>query len=357
MRNHSLSALVLSGGGAKGAYEAGVASALIRTYGEQFDIVCGTSIGAINGALIAQGDIDGLEKLWHSIAKKNLLVPVEKVKPLTNIYEIFQQQTRDSRILRFAQDVENLEKIFVTLWQLRPLKSLTQITGIFNSKAIAELLQSYLTLVKVRRVLITTATDLTHETANIFYHFPGSYQHQQEAFRRNAPGAINFTEETYVDAIRASAAIPGIFAPVGIRIRDFTSVFVDGGVTNNTPIGQAIDAGATDITVVYVDSPPAPGFMPSSSTTLLEIAVGCFSVMQQRLLLLDFETALRTNDAKRNGRAAGRGKRHVRLRRFYPSSPLSIGIIDFKNQERIDAAFALGVLDAGNDVARLVYER
>lgn len=56
-----MKALILSGGGARGAYEAGAALALLQH--ERFDIICGTSIGAINGAFIAQDDA---EDKWGS---------------------------------------------------------------------------------------------------------------------------------------------------------------------------------------------------------------------------------------------------------------------------------------------------
>lgn len=45
--------LVLSGGGSKGAYESGCMKAL-QELGYHFDIVTGTSIGALNGLLVAQ---------------------------------------------------------------------------------------------------------------------------------------------------------------------------------------------------------------------------------------------------------------------------------------------------------------
>ena len=48
-------ALVFSGGGAKGSYEIGVWKATKRL-NMKFDIVTGTSIGAINGAMYAIGD-------------------------------------------------------------------------------------------------------------------------------------------------------------------------------------------------------------------------------------------------------------------------------------------------------------
>ena len=58
-----MQALVLGGGGSRGSYEMGVWKALIDL-GEEIDIVTGTSIGAINGALIAQGDYKLASKLW-----------------------------------------------------------------------------------------------------------------------------------------------------------------------------------------------------------------------------------------------------------------------------------------------------
>ena len=50
-------ALVLSGGGSRGAYEIGAWQAL-EELGVKFDGVYGTSIGAMNAALVAQGDLN-----------------------------------------------------------------------------------------------------------------------------------------------------------------------------------------------------------------------------------------------------------------------------------------------------------
>lgn len=59
-------ALVLSGGGSRGAYEIGVWKAL-KELDIEIDMVFGTSVGSINGALIAQGDLDAAEKLWYEL--------------------------------------------------------------------------------------------------------------------------------------------------------------------------------------------------------------------------------------------------------------------------------------------------
>ncbi|MDO4283254.1 MAG: patatin-like phospholipase family protein [Clostridia bacterium] len=59
--------LVLEGGGAKGAYQIGVVKAL-REAGYEFDVITGTSIGAINAAYLAQGKFDEVYKLWKTLS-------------------------------------------------------------------------------------------------------------------------------------------------------------------------------------------------------------------------------------------------------------------------------------------------
>jgi len=59
-------AIVLAGGGSKGAYEVGFMSAL-KELNIDYQIVTGTSIGALNGCLLAQGDWDAMVKLWDEM--------------------------------------------------------------------------------------------------------------------------------------------------------------------------------------------------------------------------------------------------------------------------------------------------
>ena len=61
--------LALEGGGAKGAYQAGAIKALTQRK-IYFDGVAGTSIGAINAALYACGNLEGLYKLWPEMDSK-----------------------------------------------------------------------------------------------------------------------------------------------------------------------------------------------------------------------------------------------------------------------------------------------
>lgn len=65
-------ALVLNGGGSRGAYQIGAWQAL-DALGVRFDGVYGTSIGALNAALFAQGDLDGAVKLWSNITVRQIM--------------------------------------------------------------------------------------------------------------------------------------------------------------------------------------------------------------------------------------------------------------------------------------------
>lgn len=58
--------LVLEGGGTKGSYQIGVYEALLDE-GVKIDGIAGTSIGALNGALMVQGDYKKAKKLWENL--------------------------------------------------------------------------------------------------------------------------------------------------------------------------------------------------------------------------------------------------------------------------------------------------
>lgn len=61
--------LCLSGGGAKGSYQAGVVKALYDRGIKQFTAISGTSIGAVNGYYLFTENVENLEKMWINIQK------------------------------------------------------------------------------------------------------------------------------------------------------------------------------------------------------------------------------------------------------------------------------------------------
>lgn len=64
--------LVLEGGGAKGSYHAGVYKAILEE-GIKIKAVAGTSIGALNGAMIVQGDYETTLDLWNDISYTDII--------------------------------------------------------------------------------------------------------------------------------------------------------------------------------------------------------------------------------------------------------------------------------------------
>ena len=58
--------LILDGGGARGAYQIGAWKALVEA-GVKVNAVAGTSVGALNGALICMGDVKQAEKIWSEM--------------------------------------------------------------------------------------------------------------------------------------------------------------------------------------------------------------------------------------------------------------------------------------------------
>lgn len=64
--------LVLDGGGARGAYQIGAWKALVEA-GVKINAVAGTSVGALNGALICMGDVELAEKIWYDITYSDVM--------------------------------------------------------------------------------------------------------------------------------------------------------------------------------------------------------------------------------------------------------------------------------------------
>lgn len=80
-------ALVLSGGGARGAYEAGVWQALTEL-GVKIDIITGTSVGAINAAMVAQGELELACSLWKEMETHMVFDVPEDSQPFDYAKEI-----------------------------------------------------------------------------------------------------------------------------------------------------------------------------------------------------------------------------------------------------------------------------
>jgi predicted acylesterase/phospholipase RssA len=73
--------LVLAGGGAKGAYQAGCLDYLREQGIESFEVVTGTSVGSLNGAAAASGRVGQLVAVWQNISFSQILMPSARALP------------------------------------------------------------------------------------------------------------------------------------------------------------------------------------------------------------------------------------------------------------------------------------
>ncbi len=79
--------LTLEGGGAKGSYQIGAWKAF-KELGIEFDGISGTSVGALNGALMVQEDFDVAHEIWYNITPNRILDIDDKIMELIADYEL-----------------------------------------------------------------------------------------------------------------------------------------------------------------------------------------------------------------------------------------------------------------------------
>jgi NTE family protein len=211
-------ALVLSGGGARGAYQVGVLQALAEL-GIEFDMAFGTSVGGINAAFYAQGKLTELADIWCSIS---------------------------------ATDVFRLP----TMNQLRHLL-IGHRWGLLDTGPLEELLYREMDLEKFKssrtKVGFITTDLCTLETRII--------------------STADITSRRHlVDTLMASSALPILFPARHVNGEGF---WIDGGLVRNTPMQAAINMGAKEIYIVLLQA-ENDGSCP---TNILQVLSRCADIL------------------------------------------------------------------------------
>lgn len=246
--------LVLSGGGARGAYEVGVLKYVREKLGRElpggarFDIYCGTSVGAINACFMAATAADE----DHSMQALN---------------DVWQTMRFDDVVVfDLKQALRTPRMFFSDLPFVRDRSG--RLGGLLNTVPLERLVVQRIPWAGISRGIHQKAFEsLAVSTTDVL-------TGQTTVFIENASGDVPaWAPDSYVTAranmIRpehalASAAIPILFPAVSIDGR----FFCDGGVRQNTPISPALRLGANRILVVGLRHRPEPSAVPPTLNTL-----------------------------------------------------------------------------------------
>ena len=198
-------AFVLGGGGVLGAVEVGMLRALLER-DLRPDLVLGTSVGALNGAMVAREPslavIDRLTELWLEVGRTR---EVYGDNPLRTVR-----------------------------------RAVSSGTHLFSSAGLRHRLADELGDQLIEDLPVRFQTCAAHiETASEYW----------------------FERGPVVEAVLASAAVPGLLPPVEIAGQHF----LDGGMVNSIPVARAVQLGATRLFVLQVgriDRPLKPPQRP-----------------------------------------------------------------------------------------------
>ena len=222
-------ALILSGGGAKGAYEAGVATTMVER-GVPIRLVAGSSAGALNAAMIAEGRAHRLEALWRTITREQVYT------------------------LRAPVFFGGLLPGWLTLLVLDRAGSL------LDPQPLRELIRASLDLTRVRASpiqLLVTTSDLARREKRLFDN-----------------------RTVTVEVLMAAAAVPGAFPPVAVD----GTLLVDGGLAGRAPVLEALEAGVPvgRALVVMSYAPDEQGAAPTTMRRAIEEAFEMSMIHQIR---------------------------------------------------------------------------
>lgn len=233
--NHGRSALVLSGGGARGAYQAGLLNGLVELgliQGDRqpFDIFVGSSAGSLNAAILAsyaddfRAGVTRLVEVWQGLDAQQVF--------RTDIGSLGRIGVRWAWDLSFGGALRHVQP--KSLLDTAPLRHLL---GRIPLERLAANVEA-----GVLYALAVAATDLHTSTGVLFLQGnPGIQPWKRSRWRVEAT-------RIGIDHLMASSAIPIFFPSVEIGGRHFG----DGCIRNTSPLSPAINLGADRIVAIGV---------------------------------------------------------------------------------------------------------
>jgi NTE family protein len=264
-----MKALVMAGGAEKCSFQVGAVKYLLGDLRLQYDAYIGSSAGTINAAFLAQFKTgneqhaaENLEGLWNRITAE----------------QIYRNWFLFGRL--------------AGIWK----------SSIFNSKPMQKLIEKTISLKKIRNSGKITIAGAVSVDSGKYTCFHPSHPH-------------------FLKAIAASATFPGAFTPVKID----NHYFIDAGIKQCSPLEQAIQMGAEDITLIFT-SPEMRVKRFTPNPTSIDVLFRALDLTTDKIMTNDLEKVLMYN---RLACAGLTDKKEIKIQIIRPDINLTEDILKF----------------------------
>ena len=235
-------ALVLSGGGAKGAFQCGAEKYAREVKGYKWDIIAGVSVGALNGTMLAMEKYERLFEVWNTIS--------------------------DDQIYTGGFNI----------WS--GIKLLFGARSFYGNDPLKRMLQKELEPDKIVADLRVGAVSLV----------TGEYVE----FRADSPNLM--------EAVLASTVMPIIWTPLDVS--PLYQSMVDGGVRNISPIGDVLDVEPDEVVIINC-SPEATELLSLPPANIGKIGLRTLDLLLNELFRSDMSEFVRINYLVKEAEAQG----------------------------------------------------
>lgn len=242
--------LIMSGGGAKGAFQAGVIEQLNKK-GWEPDAVAGISVGALNGVMVATGQSKKLVKIWQDLREEQVL----------------KRRRIDRKAKSYLLHKIGIEKATLGFFDNSPLKK-----------------------------------KLKESVGNQFKmdYYCGTVNIETGAYKEHI-GRPMMVPWNLLDAVIASTAIPVVFDPVRLD----GELHVDGGVRHMNPIGKILQEHNPDEIIFITTRKFNESNKPKKVDDILKVASQTLNILLEEIFMKDLREFIRINGLVRQANEQG----------------------------------------------------
>ncbi len=292
VRSQPVTGLILTGGGARAAYQVGVLAALAQlrrdagaTQGNPFPVISGTSAGAINATTLAchaddfDGAVDGLVHLWQGLHVESIY--------RADAFEAVRSGARWVSMLSLGWALAR--------WTRSRPRSL------LDNTPLRQLLARYLDMARIERMLQDghlRAMALTGSSYTSGQHvtFFQTHHHVVPWLREQR---LAVQTQLNLSHLMASSAIPFIFPAEPVELEGMPEWFGDGSMRQSAPISPAVHLGAERVLVIGAGRMKEPegrrGKATDEHPSMAQIAGHALSNIFLDALAVDVERLRRIN--------------------------------------------------------------